>query len=231
MAIVLSMTTFSKTPALVSPGVYCIYDDKSRFYIGSSVNLYERLIRHRADLRKSRHESNYLQNVYNKYGEQSLTIQILHYCEPSEVVDFEQIYLDLIQPHFNTYKTAYSPLGYRHTEESKDKMSKPYYLISPEGVEYEGVNLERFCRENGLKRNCICCITSGSSLYYKGWTTSWENHKLWKQKVGMKFIYQVRDSEYEVRISLKGKQRLRLGKYKDLELAKFSRDLGVVIFN
>ena len=59
-------------------GVYritCIKD--SQIYIGSSVNIKERWQQHLALLRGNRHSSKYLQNAYNKYGEDSFKFEVL----------------------------------------------------------------------------------------------------------------------------------------------------------
>ena len=48
-----------------------------KIYIGSSLNLYDRLIQHRNNLRINRHENNYLQLSYNKYGEENFRFTIL----------------------------------------------------------------------------------------------------------------------------------------------------------
>jgi len=59
-----------------------------------------------------------LKNGYSKF-----TLEILEYCEPSETLSREQYYLDLLKPEYNILLTAGSPLGFKHTEESKNRMS------------------------------------------------------------------------------------------------------------
>ena len=49
--------------------------------------------------------------------------EILEYCEPSETISREQYYLDLLKPEYNILLTAGSPLGYKHNDEAKARMS------------------------------------------------------------------------------------------------------------
>ena len=55
-------------------GIYKIYcDSNNRTYIGSSNNIERRFKEHLGDLRNNRHSNQYLQNSYNKYGEEITT--------------------------------------------------------------------------------------------------------------------------------------------------------------
>jgi hypothetical protein len=58
-----------------------------------------------------------------KNGYSNFTLEILEYCEPSETISREQYYLDLLKPEYNILLTAGSPLGYKHNDETKAKMS------------------------------------------------------------------------------------------------------------
>lgn len=49
-------------------GIYCISNSKY-FYIGHSVNIYQRWNKHRQELKKGKHVNPIMQNVYNKYQE------------------------------------------------------------------------------------------------------------------------------------------------------------------
>ncbi len=52
-----------------------------------------------------------LKYVYSKFK-----LDILEYCKPQELTKKEQYYMDLLSPEYNVLKTAYSSLGYKHTE-------------------------------------------------------------------------------------------------------------------
>lgn len=47
----------------------------------------------------------------------------LEYCELSVLIEREQYYINLLNPEYNILKTAGSLLGFRHSEETKAKMS------------------------------------------------------------------------------------------------------------
>lgn len=53
-----------------------------------------------------------------KYGYSNFMVDILEYCDLSDVISREQHYLDLLKPEYNILKTAYSSLGYKHTEDN-----------------------------------------------------------------------------------------------------------------
>lgn len=65
-----------------------------------------------------------------KYGYSNFTLNILEYCNVSEVILREQYYIDLLKPEYNILPKAGSTLGYKHTEETKAKFKSR--VISPE---------------------------------------------------------------------------------------------------
>ncbi|PQE22330.1 GIY-YIG endonuclease (mitochondrion) protein [Rutstroemia sp. NJR-2017a BBW] len=57
-----------------------------------------------------------------KYGYSQFTVEIIEYCDRSNVLLREQYYLDLFKPEYNLLKIAGSNLGYIHTENTLAKM-------------------------------------------------------------------------------------------------------------
>ena len=49
-------------------------------------------------------------------------LEIIEYCEKSDLIKKEQYYIDLLKPEYNILKIAGSSLGFKHTEESLAKM-------------------------------------------------------------------------------------------------------------
>ena len=95
-----------------------------RCYIGSSVNLGRRL--------KGYFAIYFLESVINKgrslicdallkNGYSNFSLEILEYCEISEVIKREQYYFDLLKPEYNILTKAGSPLGRKHSEETIQK--------------------------------------------------------------------------------------------------------------
>lgn len=95
-------------------GVYKITNIVNlKFYIGSTNNLKRRYHCHYCSLRGGYHTNEYLQNSFNKYGEDSFVFEILECVDESksldEVRDVEQLYLDKVADWsscFNSRKTA-----------------------------------------------------------------------------------------------------------------------------
>lgn len=75
-------------------GVYvitCI--PTGRFYVGSSENIAKRKHRHLRDLRRGKHHNDFLQRVFNKYGEPAFAWKIKLTESKVEAVSLEQHYL------------------------------------------------------------------------------------------------------------------------------------------
>ena len=88
-------------------GIYCIENKiNHKSYIGSSKNLYQRLLKHFALLRHNKHENAYLQNAWNKYGESSFEWSIIEICDISILTEREQYCIDLFGAEYNITKKA-----------------------------------------------------------------------------------------------------------------------------
>jgi len=73
-------------------GVYLIKNNvNKKIYVGSSLNIYKRINKHFAELRRGKHYNNLLQRSYNKYGESSFIYGILESdLSSSTIVDKER---------------------------------------------------------------------------------------------------------------------------------------------
>lgn len=94
-----------------------------KIYIGSAINLEGRKRGHFSKLINGKHHSCYLQNAYNKYGENSFVFEILEYCEKECLIEREQFYIDALCPEYNIAPKAGSSLGVKYTAEARIKMS------------------------------------------------------------------------------------------------------------
>lgn len=94
-------------------------------YVGSSTNLSRRLkqyYNYSFISSPARGKSViYLSILRNGYSNFSLTI--LEYCEINDCINREQFYIDLIKPTMNILQVAGNSYGYKHTEDSLEKMS------------------------------------------------------------------------------------------------------------
>lgn len=93
-------------------------------YIGSAVNFGKRWINHAFSLGRKDHHSRHLQNAWNKYGSSAFRFRLLRMVPPCYLVPFEQHYMDRLKPEYNMSPTAGSPLGVKHTEITRAKMSE-----------------------------------------------------------------------------------------------------------
>lgn len=96
-----------------------------KLYIGSSHDIKQRWAKHKVFLNKNIHHSKYLQNAWNKYSKKNFKFEILERCIPdrSILIRLEQKYIN-IKSEYNMSRIAGSPLGFKHTDEMKAKLSK-----------------------------------------------------------------------------------------------------------
>ena len=80
-------------------GVYKITNKQNgKFYIGSSKDVYHRWYEHKYDLKNHNHCNQYLQNAWDKYGENSFDFEVLEECAPKVQFEREQYYLNTLNP-------------------------------------------------------------------------------------------------------------------------------------
>lgn len=111
-------------------GIYkitCLSNNK--LYIGSSKNIEKRFKTHINQLNKNKHINEHLQSAWNLYGQNNFLFEIIEICEISNLLIREQYWLDLIKSYdrkigFNACVKSDRPLGYKHNNISKEKMSK-----------------------------------------------------------------------------------------------------------
>ena len=128
-------------------------------YIGSSVDLGRRFKNYFSFNYITKSKSSMLINkALIKYGYYNFSIEILEYCYPSLAISREQYYIDLLKPKYNILKVAGSPLGYKHTEESRSKMGG---IRSPEHLEKIISNLKKI-NTQGFSPEVRTRITQGS---------------------------------------------------------------------
>ena len=168
-------------PELRVRGIYKIETSDNKCYVGST----ERTFRHRWTghlhyLRNNKHHSQYLQNVFNKYGEDNLTFSVLEVVEnKDDVIEREQYWIDLLQPVFNVLKVAGSTVGYQHTPEWRLKRSKKYR----EQMSFEGVVITKtgrflaniYVRSHRVHLGCYGTREEALKAREKGKITFWND--------------------------------------------------------
>ncbi len=91
-------------------------------YIGSGVDLRIRISKYfnRNDLK--RNNNMLICKALLKHGYINFSLEILEYCQPSQVLPIEDKYFKLLKPSYNILKNAGGEahsLGYKHSEESR----------------------------------------------------------------------------------------------------------------
>lgn len=101
-------------------------------YVGSAINLSKRLGSYfnEKELNKNPRP---IQDALLKYGHLNFTLEILEYCSKAKLLEREQFYIDLLIPDYNILKYAYSLLGFKHSEETLEKLKTR--IVSPEHKE------------------------------------------------------------------------------------------------
>jgi group I intron endonuclease len=115
-------------------GIYQWTHIKSgRIYIGSAYDLSSRLNCYFNKRYLERDKNLYICNSILHHGYSSFSLTILEYIDITGlskkdarklILLREQLYLDTLNPGYNVLKTAGSTLGYIHSEETKNKISK-----------------------------------------------------------------------------------------------------------
>lgn len=151
-------------------GVYqirCVPNGK--IYIGSTIDIATRWVRHQNQLKNGSHPNMYLQSAWNKYGAENFELSILEVVTRENLLIAEQRWLDSTQCTnreigFNIFDIAGSPGdAFVQTWEG---------FVDPKGNEVTITNLFDFCRENDIDWASMHRLAMGKSKLksYKGWT-------------------------------------------------------------
>lgn len=113
--------------------IYQIRNIKNgKVYIGSTMDYIGRQKRHLRRLSNNNHHSIILQRSWNKHGKDNFIFEVLEVIDDKNVLlEREQYYLDTYDSYnpkngYNICKVAGSSIGFKHTEETKLKMSKSH---------------------------------------------------------------------------------------------------------
>lgn len=167
-------------------GIYCIENTiNHKRYIGSSLNLYQRLHSHKVKLSKNKHENGYLQNAVNKYGIDNFESYMIELVENTELLTVkEQYWINKLNSEYNLTKEVIRNVL---SQESRDKISKTLkegYIngnisktkVSPVDVyDLDGNYIRSFptireCgRELGLHVTSIIRVLNGQYSQVKGY--------------------------------------------------------------
>lgn len=107
-------------------GIYKIKNViNNKSYIGSSININNRIKQHKESLLKGKHHSIKLQRSYDKYGVNNFKFEIIEEVPNENLIDREQHYINLFDSYNNGYNSvgyAGSNLGMKHGDFTKNKI-------------------------------------------------------------------------------------------------------------
>jgi group I intron endonuclease len=89
------------------------------YYLGSTVNFYNRLAQHKSLLYRNKHNNIHLQMAWNKYGKENFEFKLILICDRDKAKFFEQCYLNLQIPPYNLSSNAFGGDGKAFTLESR----------------------------------------------------------------------------------------------------------------
>jgi len=132
---------------------FCLYREKvqgiykitnildNKIYIGSSINISNRIKQHFYMLESNKHKCSHLQNAFNLYGREVFKHETLEEIRNNDqLLTREQYFLDLFKSYNRTIgynvclSASHSRLGISHTALTKEKISKIFKdkKLSPE---------------------------------------------------------------------------------------------------
>ncbi len=119
--------------SLTLPGVYQIVNKlNGHKYIGSSINIWRRWGEHLIALRNRKHINGYLQNAWNKHGEDNFEFSVLIFCDSENMLLYEQSCLDGLKPEYNIATNAFAPArGAKRSDETKAKLRESHLGNKP----------------------------------------------------------------------------------------------------
>ena len=118
-------------------GIYYIKNlINNKYYIGQSINIYERWIREKYHLNFMDKAWNiHLQNAWKKYGQDNFEFAVVEECDKDELNNREIYWIQYYDAFYNGYNMTLGgdggTVGYRHTEEDKEKMRQIKKNIVP----------------------------------------------------------------------------------------------------
>lgn len=149
-------------------GIYSIRrKNTEKYYVGSSINIYYRIARHKSDLKAGRHSNKHLQNSFKKHGGAcSFEVDFLEECDESKLVERENHWieqLDCLQSGYNQCKVTEARKN-QVSQKTRSQISKTLmggksvlmYDISTDKLERKFASLydaAEYILENGLSKS------------------------------------------------------------------------------
>jgi group I intron endonuclease len=107
-------------------GIYTITNKTTgKIYIGSTtVGIIKRLSQHYSELNNNNHKNKYLQNAWNKYGEDDFDMEVLEYCDKEFCLSTEQYWMNMFDVIDKNIGYNINPLASGTANMSKETIEK-----------------------------------------------------------------------------------------------------------
>lgn len=112
----------------MNSGIYTITNlVNHKIYVGLGANAYDRMCNHRMKLRRGAHINIYLQNAWNKYGEENFKFEILEKWSIEHLHSMENWWCNMLNVHNRKYGYNIQPTNpegrcYSATAETRERM-------------------------------------------------------------------------------------------------------------
>lgn len=197
-------------------GIYAIENlINGKVYIGQSVDIKKRFREHKYHFKTNNHCNNYLQNAWNKYGEENFSFEIIEQCSEEELRPKEIFYIEEYRKIIEVYNLTNGgdgTKGYNHTEESKKKMSE-YHKGKHEG-ENNNFYGKKHTKETKEKISKVCKGKPGTMTGRAH--TEYSKKKMSKSRKGIltwnKGIPHTEETKEKISLANKGKPSPMKGK-------------------
>lgn len=110
----------------MTSGIYRLFCTASgKSYVGQSKNVVGRVEGHFKYLHEGRHANQYLQRSFDLHGHDAFLAEVLEYCNQEVLTSREQYWMDHygLENLYNLAPAAGTMAGYKHTEETRKKIS------------------------------------------------------------------------------------------------------------
>jgi group I intron endonuclease len=162
------------TPVGGTSGIYCLINMVNmKCYVGSSLDIKERVRHHFSYLLGVGHHSQILQRAFNKYGIESFQWGVLEYVDGPELIAREQYWIDKVGD-YNICKFAGSPRGVKmklsdaEIERRRKAAGVMRKTLTPEQkIEYQAIatNSRRGVVTPQAVRDMLSAATKGRKLH------------------------------------------------------------------
>lgn len=158
-------------------------------YVGQSLHVIKRKVRHFSDLKCGRHNNDYLQKSYNKYGHSSFKFEILEEADglsEAELNDREVFWIDFYNSYYEGYNLTIGGDGTKGRAFSEEERMIRALKMTGNGNHFFG---RKHSIETRLRISAMASLRTGSKNSFYGKTHS----EGWKEK--RQLLYKMKKEE------------------------------------